>query len=71
MTCLYCHGVLVKERLYDLLESDAQIYMTQWCWVYRCTACSKISHCLVENQLQSKMPLRASSRDAGELVVDS
>ena len=43
MTCLYCQGHLAKERLYDILESDAQVYMTWWGWGHRCRDCGKIS----------------------------
>ena len=26
MECIRCHGFMVKERLYDLLENDGQVY---------------------------------------------
>jgi hypothetical protein len=32
---------MLKERLYDLLENDGQVYVSGWGWVYRCLACGE------------------------------
>ena len=44
MECTRCHGFMVKERLYDLLELDGQVYASGWRWAYRCVACGKVSY---------------------------
>ena len=43
MNCIRCHGVMVKERLYELLENDAQVYVAGWRWGTRCVACGHVS----------------------------
>lgn len=52
MECTRCHGVLVKERLYDLLENDGQPYVGAWYWAYRCVACGHVSNWAVEQNRQ-------------------
>jgi hypothetical protein len=42
MECGHCHGVMVKGRVYDYLENDAQFYVGAWKWVYRCDACGNL-----------------------------
>ena len=42
MECTRCHGFMAKERLYDLLENDGQVYASEWRWAYRCVACGKV-----------------------------
>ena len=37
MTCERCDGLMTKERLYDLLENDGQVYVGGWQWVPRST----------------------------------
>jgi hypothetical protein len=34
---------MAKERLYDLLENDGQVYASGWRWTYRYGACGKVS----------------------------
>jgi hypothetical protein len=41
--CTRCHGFMAKERLYELLENDGQVYISTWRWAYRCGACGKVS----------------------------
>ena len=43
MQCGRCHGVMTKERMYDWLEHDAQIYVTGWRWVSRCADCGHVA----------------------------
>ena len=52
MTCASCRGVMLKERLYDLLENDGQAYVSGWRWVYRCLACGKVSDWTIEQNWQ-------------------
>lgn len=52
MKCERCHGLMVKERLYDLLENDGQIYVGGWRWVSRCGSCGKVTDWLVEESRQ-------------------
>ena len=52
MTCTSCRGVMLKERLYDLLENDGQAYVSGWGWVYRCVACGKVSDWTIEQNRQ-------------------
>ena len=52
MTCTSCRGVMLKERLYDLLENDGQAYVSGWGWVYRCLACGKVSEWTIEQNRQ-------------------
>jgi len=37
-----------KERLYDLLENDGQVYASGWRWAYLCVACGKVSDWVIE-----------------------
>ena len=48
MKCERCHGLMVKERLYDFLENDGQIYVGGWRWVSRCGTCGKVADWVVE-----------------------
>ena len=48
MKCTRCHGVMEKERLYDLLENDAQVYVAGWHWGTRCVACGHVSEWVAE-----------------------
>jgi len=50
--CTWCHGFMAKERLYDLLENDGQVYVSGWRWAYRCVACGKVSDCVIEQNRQ-------------------
>jgi dissimilatory sulfite reductase (desulfoviridin) alpha/beta subunit len=43
MKCGRCHGVMTQERLYDLLENDAQIYVGGRRWVSRCGTCGNVA----------------------------
>jgi hypothetical protein len=52
MTCARCRGVMLKERLYDLLENDGQAYVSGWGWVYRCVTCGKVSDWTIEQNRQ-------------------
>ena len=52
MECPRCHGFMGKERLYDLLENDGQVYVSGWRWAYRCVACGKVSDWVVEQNQQ-------------------
>ncbi|MGH8058738.1 MAG: hypothetical protein ACREOH_16115 [Candidatus Entotheonellia bacterium] len=52
MECTHCHGVMVKERLYDVLENDGQFYVSGWRWGHRCVACGKISDWVIEQNRQ-------------------
>jgi len=52
MECTRCHGVMAKERLYDLLENDGQVYVSGWRWAYRCVACGKVSDWVIERNRQ-------------------
>lgn len=35
--------VTTRERLYDFLENDGQIYVGGWRWILRCQACSHVT----------------------------
>ena len=48
MECPHCHGVMVKERLYDVLENDGQAFVSGVRWGYRCVACGRISDWAIE-----------------------
>lgn len=50
--CTRGHGVMVKDRLYDLLENDGQAYVSGWRWVYRCAVCGKVSEWNVDQNRQ-------------------
>jgi hypothetical protein len=50
--CTWCHGFMAKERLYDLLENDGQVYVSGWRWAYRCIACGKVSDWVIEQNRQ-------------------
>ena len=52
MECTRCHGFMAKERLYDLLENDGQVYISTWGWVYRCGACGQVSDWVIEQNRQ-------------------
>jgi len=52
MECTRRHGLMAKERLYDLLENDGQIYVSGWRWAYRCVACGKVSDWGIEQNRQ-------------------
>jgi len=52
MTCARCCGVMLKERLYDLLENDGQAYVSGWGWVYRYATCGKVSDWIIEHNWQ-------------------
>jgi hypothetical protein len=52
MTCARCRAVMLKERLYDLLENDGQAYVSGWGWVYRCVTCGKVSDWIIEQNRQ-------------------
>ena len=52
MECTWCHGVMAKERLYDLLENDGQVYVSGWRWAYCCVACGKVSDWVIEPNRQ-------------------
>jgi uncharacterized Zn finger protein len=52
MECTRCHGLMAKERLYDLLENDGQIYVSGWRWAYRCVVCGKVSDWVIEQNRQ-------------------
>lgn len=52
MECTRCHGFMAKERLYDLLENDGQVYVSGWRWAYRCVACGKVSDWAIEQNRQ-------------------
>jgi hypothetical protein len=41
--CTRCRGFMAKERVYELLENDGQVYISTWRWAYRCVACGKVS----------------------------
>ena len=43
MECTRCHGFMAKERVYEVLENDGQVYISTWRWAYRCGACGKVS----------------------------
>lgn len=70
MECTRCHGFMAKERLYDLLESDGQFYVSGWRWAYRCVACGKVSDLVIEqNRLIAAKAVTADrrKRHAGNL----
>jgi len=50
--CTWCHGFMAKERLYDLLENDGQVYLSGWRWAYRCVVCGKVSDWVIEQNRQ-------------------
>ena len=52
MTCARCCGVMLKERVYDLLENDGQAYVSGWGWAYRCVTCGKVSDWIFEQNWQ-------------------
>jgi len=52
MTCTSCRSVMLKERLYDLLENDGQAYVSGWGWAYRCVTCGKVSDWIIEQNWQ-------------------
>jgi hypothetical protein len=52
MTCARCCGVMLKERVYDLLENDGQAYVSGWGWAYRCFTCGKVSDWIIEQNWQ-------------------
>lgn len=43
MKCGRCYGLMTKERLYDFLDNDGQIYVGGWRWVSRCDACGTVA----------------------------
>jgi hypothetical protein len=43
MKCERCDGLMTKERLYDFLENDGQVYVSGWRWVSRCNACGNVA----------------------------
>lgn len=43
MKCGRCHGLMAKERLYDFLENDGQVYISGWRWISRCNACGNLA----------------------------
>lgn len=43
---------MLKERLYDLLENDGQVYVSGWRWAYRCLTCGKVSDWVIEQSRQ-------------------
>ena len=52
MKCQRCHGLMAKERLYDFLENDGQVYVGGWRWVSRCDACGNVADWVVEQNRQ-------------------
>lgn len=60
MKCERCHGLMAKERFYDLLENDGQVYVGGWQWVSRCGSCGKVADWLVDRQLVSTAVIVAS-----------
>ena len=48
MECTRCHGFMMKELVYDLLENDGQFYVSGRHWAYRCVACGKVSDWVIE-----------------------
>jgi hypothetical protein len=67
MTCAGCRGVMLKERLYDLLENDGQAYVSGWGWVSRCLACGKVSDWTIEQNRQ--IAANAVTGDQGKMTV--
>lgn len=43
MECEQCRGLTAKERFYDFLENDGQVYVGGWRWVSRCQACGNVT----------------------------
>lgn len=63
MECARCHGFMVKERLYDLLENDGQVYAGGWRWAHRCVACGNVSGWVVEqNREMARHTITADKR---------
>lgn len=52
MECTHRHGPMVRERLYDLIENNGQLYVSGWRWGYRCAACGKVSEWIMEQDRQ-------------------
>jgi len=52
MECTRCHGFMMKELVYDLLENDGQFYVSGRHWAYRCVACGKVSDWVIEQNRQ-------------------
>ena len=52
MECIWCHGFMAKERLYDLHENDGQVYVSGWRCAYRCVGCGKVSDWGIEQNQQ-------------------
>lgn len=50
--CTRCNGFMMKERLYDVLENDGQVYISGWRWGYRCVTCGKISDWVIKQDRQ-------------------
>jgi hypothetical protein len=53
MECVHCRGVMLKERLYDLIENDGQFYVSGWRWANRCIACGKVLNWGTEEKRQT------------------
>jgi hypothetical protein len=52
MTCKRCHGLATKERIYEFLENDGQVYLGGWRWVSRCHACGNVADWVVDQNRQ-------------------
>ncbi len=52
MECMWCHGFMAKDHLYDLHENDGQVYASGWRWAYRCVGCGKVSDWAIEQNRQ-------------------
>lgn len=60
MTCARCHEATTRERLYDLLENDGQVYVGGWRWVSRCGTCGNVTNWAREETEQSGTAVIAS-----------
>lgn len=63
MKCERCHGLMTKERLYDFLDNDGQIYVGGWRWVSRCDACGNVADWGVEGKWQTWAQPSSSLRE--------
>ena len=52
MECTRCHGFMMKELVYELLENDGQSYVSGRHWGYRCVVCGKVSDWVIEQNRQ-------------------
>jgi adenine-specific DNA methylase len=53
MECGRCHGLMAKERLYEFLENDGQLYVGGWQWVTRCNGCGNVTDCVDDQNRQT------------------